>query len=220
MHAKHTEQTRKAPTFHNPNNETSRLLVPPNGNKHVKYNHQRRDPRGSTKNHPRDQRQPAGSIKGKRNNMGEPTGRSVTETDAGNTKRKKQKITTTPEGRYPGKESERMGKGREGTPLGAGERKNPTGYRSLPKANSRAAGGTGQKLENNPRPRNECRKPEKDDRKLGIHARKSGKRGEDPPSSNGEIQGPQKRCISKKTSLRPVRPVRLTHLAHRTSIAN
>jgi len=39
-----------------------------------------------------------------------------------------------------GKKSEGMGKGREGTRLGGGERKNPAGYRSLPKANSRAAG--------------------------------------------------------------------------------
>jgi len=79
-------------------------------------------------------------------------------------------------------------------PLGGGERKNPAGYRSQSTANSRADGRTGQKQENDCRPRNECRKPEKDDRKLGIYARKSGKRGEDPPSSNGEIRGPQKRC--------------------------
>jgi len=92
-----------------------------------------------------------------------------------------------------GKERKRVGKGREDTPLGGGERKNPAGYQSLPKANSRAVGGKRQKQENDCRPRNECRKPEKDDRKLGIHARKSGKRGEDPPSGNGEIRGPQKR---------------------------
>jgi len=92
-----------------------------------------------------------------------------------------------------GKESERMGKGREDTPLGGGERKDPAGYQSLQKANSRAAGRTGQKQENNRRPRNECRKPEKNNRKLGIHARKGGRRGEDPPSSKGEIRGPQKR---------------------------
>ena len=89
-----------------------------------------------------------------------------------------------------GKESERMGKGREDTPLGGGERKNPAGYRSLLKANSRAVGGTGQKQENDCRPRNECWKPQKDDRKLSIYARKSGKLGEDPPSSNGEVRGP------------------------------
>jgi len=93
-----------------------------------------------------------------------------------------------------GKESERIGKGREDTPLGGGERKNPAGYRSLPKANSRTAGGAGQRQKNDCRPRNECQKPEKDDRKLGIHARKSGKRGEGPPSGDGEIRGPQKRC--------------------------
>jgi len=93
-----------------------------------------------------------------------------------------------------GKESERMGKGREDRPLGGGERKNPAGYRSLPKANPRAIGGTGQKQENDCQPRNECRKSEKNDHKLGIHARKSVKRGEDPPSSNGEIRGPQKLC--------------------------
>jgi len=93
-----------------------------------------------------------------------------------------------------GKESKRVGKGREDTPLRGGERKNPAGYRSLSTANSRAVGGTGQKQENDCRPRNECWKPEKDDRKLGIYARKSGKRGEDPPSSNGEIRGPHKRC--------------------------
>jgi len=93
-----------------------------------------------------------------------------------------------------GKESERMGKGREDTPLGGGERKNPARYRSLPKANSRTAGGARERQENDCRPRNECRKPEKDDRKLGIHARKSGKRSKGPPSGNGEIRGPQKRC--------------------------
>jgi len=47
-----------------------------------------------------------------------------------------------------GKERERMGKGREDTPLGRGERKNPAGYRSLPKANPRTAGRAGQKQEN------------------------------------------------------------------------
>jgi len=93
-----------------------------------------------------------------------------------------------------GKESERMGKGREDTPLGGGERKNPAGHRSLPKANSGTAGGTGQRQKDNSRPRDERRKSEKDDHKLGIHARKGGKRDEDPPSSNGEIRGPQKRC--------------------------
>jgi len=92
-----------------------------------------------------------------------------------------------------GKNSERMGKGLENTPLGGGERKNPAGYRGLPKANPGAVGRTGQKPENDCRPRNECRKPEKDDRELGIHARKSRKRDEDPPSGNGEIRGPQKR---------------------------
>jgi len=74
-----------------------------------------------------------------------------------------------------GKESERMGKGREDMPLGGWERKNPAGYRSLPKANSRAAGRTGQKQKDNRRPRNNCRKPGKDSHKLGIHARNSGK---------------------------------------------
>jgi len=92
-----------------------------------------------------------------------------------------------------GKKRKGMGKGREDTPLGGGERKNPAGFRGLPKANPRAIGGTGQKQENNCRHRNECRKPEKDDYKLGIHARKSGKRGEDPPSSDREIRSPQKR---------------------------
>jgi len=91
-----------------------------------------------------------------------------------------------------GKESERMGKGREDTPLGGGERKNPAGYRGLPKANPRAVGRKGQKQENDCRPRNKYRKPEKDDRKLGIHAQKSGKRSEDPPPSIGEIRGPQR----------------------------
>jgi len=86
-----------------------------------------------------------------------------------------------------------MGKGRKDTPLGGGERKNPAGYRSLPKANARTAERTGQRQENDRRPRNECRKPEKDNRKLGIDARQSRKRGEDPPASNGEIRGPEKR---------------------------
>jgi len=93
-----------------------------------------------------------------------------------------------------GKEGERMGKGREDTPLGEGERKNPAGYRSLPKPNSRTAGRKGQKQENDCRPCNGGRKPEKDDRKLDIHARKSGRRGEGPPPKDGEIRGPQKRC--------------------------
>jgi len=93
-----------------------------------------------------------------------------------------------------GKESKRMGKGREDTPLGGGERKSPAGYRSLLKANSRIAGRTEQKSEKDSRPRNQCRKSEKDDRKLGIHASKSGKRDEDPPSSKGEIRDPEKRC--------------------------
>ena len=101
--------------------------------------------------------------------MGGLTERSVTETDAGNTKKKKRGITTTPGDQYPGKESERMGKGREDTTLGGGERKNPVGYRSLSKAYSRAVGGTGVEQENHCRPRNECRKPEKDDRKLRVH---------------------------------------------------
>jgi len=92
-----------------------------------------------------------------------------------------------------GKERERMGKGREDTPSGGGERKNPAGYRSLPKANPRTAGRTGHKQENDCRPRNKRRKPKKDNLELGIHARKSGKRVEDPTSNNGEIRGLQKR---------------------------
>jgi len=92
-----------------------------------------------------------------------------------------------------GKESERMGKGREDTPLGGGERKNSAGYRSLSRANPRAVRRTRQEQENDRRPRNGSRKSEKDDRRLGIHARKSRKRGEDTPSGNGEIRGPQKR---------------------------
>jgi len=91
------------------------------------------------------------------------------------------------------KGSEGMGKGREDTPLGGGERKNPAGYRSLPKADPRTTGGTGQRQEDDRRPRNECRKPEENNREFDIHARKSGKRGEGPPASNGEIRGPQKR---------------------------
>jgi len=62
------------------------------------------------------------------------------------------------------------------------------------KANTRTAGGTGQKQENDCRPRNICRKPEKDDRKFGIHAWKSRKRSKDPPSNIGEVRVPQKRC--------------------------
>jgi len=93
-----------------------------------------------------------------------------------------------------GKESERMGKGREDTPLGGGERKNPAGYRSLPKANARIAGRTRQEQKDDRRPRSGGRKQEKNNRGLGIHARKSRKRGEEPPSSNGEVRGPQKRC--------------------------
>jgi len=92
-----------------------------------------------------------------------------------------------------GKEGERMGKGREDTPWGGGERKNPTGHRCLSTANSRAVGRTGQKEEDNQRPRDRGLKPEKDNRRLGIHARKSGKRSKDPLSSNREIRGPQKR---------------------------
>jgi len=92
-----------------------------------------------------------------------------------------------------GKERERMGKGRKDTPLGGGEPKNPAGYRNLPKANPRTAGRAGQRQEKDCRPRNNCRKPEKDDHELGIHARQSGNRGKDPPLSNGEIRGPQKR---------------------------
>jgi len=61
-------------------------------------------------------------------------------------------------------------------------------------ANSRAVGGTGQRLENDCRPRNECRKPDKDNRKLGVHAGKGGKRSKNHPSSIGEIRGPQERC--------------------------
>jgi len=93
-----------------------------------------------------------------------------------------------------GEETERMGKGREDTPLGGGERKNPAGYRSLPKADPGAVRGKGPKQKNDYQPRNQHWKPEENDRKLGIHARKSGKRGKGPPSGNGEIQGPQKRC--------------------------
>jgi len=93
-----------------------------------------------------------------------------------------------------GKERKRMGKGHEDTPLEGGERKNPAGYRGLPKANPRTAGRARQKQENDCRPRNKYRKPEKDDCELGIHAGKSGKRSKDPPSSNGVIRGPQKRC--------------------------
>jgi len=92
-----------------------------------------------------------------------------------------------------GKEGERMGKGREDKPLGGGERKNSAGYRSLSKANPRAVGGTRPRQENDCRPGNAGRKPEENDRKLDIHARKSGKRGEDPPLGNGEIRGPQRR---------------------------
>jgi len=69
------------------------------------------------------------------------------------------------------KERERMGKGREDTPLGGGERKNPARYRGLPTANSVAVGRTGQRPEDDRRPRNEYRKPEKDNHKLGIDAR-------------------------------------------------
>jgi len=125
-HAKHTKRTRKVPTFRNPNDEASRMLVPPNGNKLVKYNHQRQDPRGSIKNHPRDQGQPAGSIKRKKNNMDEPTGRSVIETDAGNTKRRKRKIATTPEDRYPGKRKREDGERTQGHVLGERGAKKPS----------------------------------------------------------------------------------------------
>ena len=107
-----------------------------------------------------------------------------------------------------GKEGERMGKGREDTSLGGGERKNPAGYRSLPKANPGTAGRTGQKQENDCRPRDRSQKPEKDDSRFGIYARKSRKRGEDLPSSNREIRGPQKR---RQTSWAEV--VRLGKLA-------
>ena len=111
------------------------------------------------------------------------------------TQRRKNEEPLLPQETNPwGKESERMGKGREDMPLGGGERKNPAGHRGLPMANSRAVGGTGQKQENDCRPRNECRKPEKNNRKLGIHAGKGGKRSEVPPSSIGKIRGPQKRC--------------------------
>jgi len=92
-----------------------------------------------------------------------------------------------------GKESERMGKGREDTSLGGGERKNPAGYRSLPKADQRAAGRTGPKQENDRRPSNGNRKSKKNDRGIDIYARESRKRGEDPPSGDGKIRGPQKR---------------------------
>jgi len=92
-----------------------------------------------------------------------------------------------------GKAGERMGEGREDTPLGGGERKNPARCRSLPRANPRAVGGTGPKQENDRRPRNERRKPEEDDRQLSIHARKSGKRSKNPSSGNREIRGPPER---------------------------
>jgi len=93
-----------------------------------------------------------------------------------------------------GKKGERMGKGHEDTPFGGGERKNPSRCRSLPKANTRTAGRTGQKQENDCQPRDECRKPEKDYCKLSLRAGKGRKRSKDPPSSNGEIRGPQKPC--------------------------
>jgi len=62
------------------------------------------------------------------------------------TQRRKNEEPLLPQETNPrGKESERMGKGREDTPLGGGERKNPAGHRGLPKANSRAVRGMGQK---------------------------------------------------------------------------
>jgi len=102
-------------------------------------------------------------------------------------RRKNEESLLSQETNTRGKESERVGKGREDTPLGGGERKNPARYRSLSTTNSRDIGARGQKQENDCRLRNKCRKPEKDDRELGIHARQSGNRGEDTPSSNGEI---------------------------------
>ena len=93
-----------------------------------------------------------------------------------------------------GKESERVGKGREDTSLRGGERKNPAGYRGLPKANPGAVGRKGQKPEDDRRPGDECRKPEKDNRGLGIYDKSSRKRDKDPPPSDGKIRGPQKRC--------------------------
>jgi len=93
-----------------------------------------------------------------------------------------------------GKESERMGKRPEDKSLGGGERQNPAGYRSLPKANPRIAGRTGQEQKNDRRPRNGGRKSEENDRGFGLHAGKSRKRSEDPPSSDRVIRGPEKRC--------------------------
>ena len=93
-----------------------------------------------------------------------------------------------------GENSKGMGKGREDTPLGRGERKNPAGYRSLPKANPGTAGRAGQKQEDNRRPGDRSRKSEKDDRGLGLHVRESRERSKDPPQGNREIRGPQKRC--------------------------
>ena len=90
-----------------------------------------------------------------------------------------------------------MGKGREDTPLGGGERKNRTGYRSLPTTNSGVVGGTRQKSEDDYRPRDKRQKSEKDNCQLGNHARKSGKGSEDPQWSIGKIRGPQKQCRAR-----------------------
>jgi len=72
---------------------------------------------------------------------------------------KNEKSSLPPKTVTRGKASERMGEGREDTPLGGGERKNPTRHRSLPEANSRTAGRTRQRQENDRRAGDECRKP-------------------------------------------------------------